>query len=61
MTMTDEKRPQDGMHPEIDPAAGVKADLFRSRKKSRNKALLAVLLGLAVIFYAVTILKMGAE
>jgi len=56
-----EQRPRDGMHPEVDPAGGEKANTFKSRKRGRNRALLVVLLGLAVLFYAVTILKMGAE
>lgn len=50
---------QDGMRPEIDPKDTEAADLFRARKRGRNRAIMIVLFGLAAIFYAVTILKMG--
>lgn len=36
------------------------SDRHRERR-ARNMALLAVLLGLAALFYAVTIIKMGAQ
>ena len=59
--MTEQRQPQDGMHPEVDPAGGEEAKAFRARKKTRNGAIMVVLLGLAVIFYAITILKMRAQ
>ncbi|MBC7137028.1 hypothetical protein [Oceanibaculum nanhaiense] len=34
-------------------------DSFRRNRRPRNRALLWVLLGLAVLFYAITIVKMG--
>lgn len=34
-------------------------DSFRRSRSPRNRALLWVLLGLAVLFYAITIVKMG--
>lgn len=32
---------------------------FRRSKRARNTALLAVLLGLAILFYIITVVKMG--
>ena len=34
------------------------ADVFRRRRRGRNKAIILVLVGLAVLFYAITIVKM---
>jgi hypothetical protein len=35
------------------------AQEFARRRKSRNRAMLVVLLGLAVLFYAMTVARMG--
>jgi hypothetical protein len=40
------------------PAAGNDRAAFDRRRRARNWALLAVLLGLAVLFYAITLVKM---
>ena len=34
------------------------ADVFRRRRRGRNKAIIMVLVGLALLFYAITIVKM---
>ena len=37
----------------------MKAGDFRTKRASRNKALAFFLLGLAVLFFAITVVKMG--
>ncbi len=37
---------------------GSEADVFRRRRRGRNIAIVLVLAGLAVLFYAVTIVKL---
>ncbi|MDO9502303.1 hypothetical protein [Falsiroseomonas sp.] len=43
-------------HPE---KSGIDRASFRHSKRGRNTALLAVLIGLAVLFYLITVIKMG--
>ncbi|NML92565.1 cytochrome oxidase small assembly protein [Novosphingobium olei] len=43
--------------PKFDPATDLQ--LFRARQKARNRALGFVLLALVVLFFAITIVKMG--
>ncbi len=40
------------------PPTGSEADTFRRRRRGRNLAIILVLVGLAVLFYAITIVKM---
>ena len=40
-------------------AGGADGKEFRKRRRGRNWALLAVLFGLAVLFYAMTIVRLG--
>ncbi len=46
---------------ERDGAPKLSGAEFRRRRRGRNYALLFVLLGLVVLFYAITILKRGAS
>lgn len=39
----------------------IPATEFRRRRRGRNRALLAVLLGLSVLFYVITIVRMGGH
>jgi hypothetical protein len=39
----------------------IPAQEFRRRRRGRNRALLAVLLGLCVLFYVITIARMGGH
>lgn len=40
------------------PPTGSEADAFRRRRRGRNVAIILVLVGLALLFYAITIVKM---
>ena len=45
--------------PEFPPRPTVtEAEVFRRRRRGRNKAIILVLVGLALLFYAITIVKM---
>jgi hypothetical protein len=46
------------MTPEPPRPTPNEADEMRRRRRGRNWAILAVLIGLAVLFYAITIVKM---
>ncbi len=40
------------------PLVGTEADTFRRRRRGRNLAIVLVLAGLSVLFYAITIVKL---
>jgi hypothetical protein len=40
---------------------GPEAEEFVRRRKSRNRAMLVILLGLCVLFYVMTIARMGGQ
>ena len=40
------------------PPTGTEADAFKRRRRGRNMAIVLVLAGLSLLFYAITIVKM---